>query len=508
MLMALLAAILLAGSHGTAPHTREGVPPEQPTIELPWCFTDHMVLQQGLPVRVWGTTGPNQRVSVTFGGDEVAALSDAAGAWSIELPVRSASAEGSALIVTSPSHQVRLEDVVVGEVWLCAGQSNMDFALKNATGGREAAASAPTEAPLVRLCNRTGSPGGGLRRALTPEELARISKDDYYHGEWQTISPERAAPFSAVGYFFGADLQAALGVPIGLIDVSIGGSSTEGWVAPASLRADPLLAPLAKDFLGTDQTHPFIKERTEAQLGAWIQGDRQGPRPRHFFEPGFLYSSAVETLAPFPVQGVLWYQGESNATRPQLADQLFRTMVQDWRGLWQRPDLPFYYVQLPGMLRPSWPAFREVQASWLDLPHSHMAVTIDVGAANDVHPKNKRPVGERLALLALRHTYGQEVIASGPVASGQRVEGASLVIEFEHASGLAWAEGRGPTGFEIAGKDQRFYPAVAELNGREIRIASPNVEQPTAARYAWAPFPEWSLVNAEGLPAAPFHTHP
>ncbi len=230
------------------------------------------------------------------------------------------------------------------------------------------------------------------------------------------------------------------------------------------------------------------------------------PRPQEppTNAPGLLFESAIRPLAPSAMAGVLWYQGESNAHRPELAGRLFRMLVTDWRRAWSRPKLPFYFVQLPAMGRANWPEFRDVQAACLDLPETGMAVAIDVGHPTDVHPTDKRPVGERLARIALTKTYGRNIPFAGPTPSNVRREGRRLRIEFTHADGLAWTHGRGPVGFEVAGEEGRFHPATAEIDGHQVILSAPDVRAPVEARYAWAPVPEWSLINGAGLPAAPF----
>lgn len=472
---------------------------QQGALTLPWVFSDHMVLQRELPIPVWGTATAGADVHVVFGDATANASANQDGHWRADLPAQTAESEGRALIVSAADEELRYEDVVVGEVWLCAGQSNMDFALSRAEGGKAAAASA-SELSL-RLCDRKGSPGGG-RQHLTEDEIAGIANGAYYSGSWGVASSDVAASFSAVGFFFGRELASTLDVPIGLIDVSIGGSTTEGWLPVELLRADPVLAPLAEDFLATHLSHSFIRERTAYQLG-----EREGARPRHFFEPGYLHEAAIETLAPYALRGALWYQGESNAHLPDLAGRLFRMLVAQWRADWQRPELPIYFVQLPGMERPTWPRFRDVQASWLDLPGVDMAVAIDVGHPTDVHPKNKQPVGERLARVALAQTYGRDIAHAGPAFDGARRKGSTLELSFKNASDLAWAAGRQATGFEVAGKDRRFYPAKAEIRGEKIVVESIEVERPEDVRYAWSPFPDWSLVGTDSLPAAPFRSY-
>ncbi len=484
------------------------------SLRLPWVFGDHMVLQRGRPVPVWGEAEPGEEVRVSFGPFAAEAKADEQGRWRVDLPAMNASEEGRTLRCKGRSNTVVCRDVLVGDVWLCAGQSNMDFPLSRAEGGDALTDAAEDWWPLVRLCNRTGWPGGG-RRVLSPEELAAITPDRYYSGDWQPWTPETADAFSAVGCFFANHLLDRGGPPLGLIDVSVGGSSTEGWIPLARLREDPELAPLVEGWLDTHLSHPFIRERTLSQLERWVDAGRPDPRPRHFFEPGFLYEVAIEPLAPFAITGVLWYQGESNAHLPRLADRLFRTMVPAWRRAWANDELPFLFVQLPGLQRIDWPEFREVQAGWEELPRVHMAVTIDAGERGDVHPRDKKPVGERLAILAIVHVNGsRSQPASGPRLLEAIPDGERLVLRFDSHWGLSWGGGHGPIGFEVAGEDRRFHVARAEIDKASrdsttprVYLSTPQVSRPLWARYAWAPFPDWSLANDLGLPAAPFRTH-
>lgn len=472
---------------------------EEPALQLSWVFADHMVLQRDRAVSVWGEALPGVEVVLTFAGEETRTRCGDDGRWRLELPALAASSGGRTLRVKAGTESITLDDLLVGDVWLCAGQSNMDFALERATGGAEAAVSIPN----LRLCDRNGTIGG-QRRRLTTEQYEAIDPATYYVGGWKQCNAESAATFSAVGFFFGRKLADELDVPVGLIDVSVGGSSTEGWIPLEVLRADPALAPLAEDFLASELSHPFIRERTLFQLGDWVDAGRPEPRPRHFFEPGFLWEAANESLAPFSVRGVLWYQGESNAHLPRLADRLFRELVRSWRELWDDEVLPFCFVQLPGMGRPTWPEFREMQARWLEIPRTAMAVAIDVGHPTDVHPRDKSPVGERLCLAALQSVYGRDLEASGPTFRRARTEGTRLILEFDHADGLAWVEGREGLGLEVAGSDLRYRRGRAQIVGESVVVEAVDVNEPVAARYAWSPYPSCSLVNGVGLPAAPF----
>ena len=475
----------------------------QDSLRLPWVFSDHMVLQSGRPAPVWGHAAPGERLEVEFAELRLVATADDAGRWRVDLPPRAPDAVGRPLTVTGERSALTFTDVVVGEVWLCAGQSNMDFPLERAALGLRARKEA--DLPLVRLCDRTGSVGEERKR-FSPADLERIAEGRYFEGRWEVCTPRTARSFSAVGFFFGRELVQLLDVPIGLIDVSVGGSSTEGWVPTDLLRDDRELAPLAENFLTTHLSHPFIRERTIHHLRDWERAGSPAPRPRHFFQPGFLYEEAIATLAPFTLRGVLWYQGESNAHLPRVADRLFRMLVPAWRRAWGVPGLPFLVVQLPGMDRPTWPEFREVQDGWRDIPGVHVAVTIDVGERDDVHPRAKLAVGQRLARLALAHSYQRRIAFTGPRLRSATPEGSRLVLTFDDEHPIAFEVTRGPVGFELAGADRRFHPARATIEGQRVVLSSPLVPFPLWAHYAWAPFPDWSLVNKHGLPAAPFRT--
>jgi len=491
--MALLSLLLTAGPLLGSPQQ------EAPArLELPWVFGDHMVLQRDAPIAVWGRASGGCEVRVRLGEEQRTTRSDEAGLWSVQLDPRPASSAGLELSIEADDGARRFTDVLVGDVWLCAGQSNMDFSL-----ARSAAPQAG-HLPHLRLLDRQGKVGGDARR-LRPEELAQLSPATYQSGSWAVAAPESAAGFSAVAHAFGVRLQAELGVPVGLIDVSVGGSTTEGWIPRAQLEAQPDLADLWGDYLRSPRTHPFIRERVAVQLGGLPE---PGAAARHFFEPGFLYEAALEPLEAFGLCGALWYQGESNAHDPQLADRLFRLMVEAWRARRGGHELPLLFVQLPAMGRATWPRFREVQAGWRELPGLSMAVTIDLGHPTDVHPRRKRPVGERLAGLALADVHSRELEARAPEAEGWRRRGGELILSFPKSSAPVWAPEREGLGFEVAGEDLRFYPARARLARNRVHLTSLEVPRPVAARYAWAPVPDWGLVSAQGLPLAPFRTHP
>ena len=487
------------------------------SLELPWLFADHMVIQRDVPVPVWGTGTPGSTITVAFGGQDHQTGVDAAGKWMVTLKAMPANAQGRVLRVSSNSgsEPQAIQDVLVGEVWLCAGQSNMWYPLKSCAGGKDAAAAAGN--PAIRLLNRRGNayPAGG---AWKPATLEKCTAEKYYSGTWVIDTPESAAQFSGVAYWFGKKLHAELNVPIGLINIAVGGTTTEAYTSREGLLSHPRLRPIVESesyWFDNETVSAWPRKRAKGNLSEWLK-HKKGPLPRHPFEPSFLFESGIAPLVPMAFRGAIWYQGESNATG---ADNVvpvpkahvragIETMICDWRAQWKR-DFPFLYVQLPGMGRP-WELFREVQRECLDIANTGMAISIDVGNPRDVHPKNKQPVGERLALWALGTTYGKDLVYSGPLYQGEGDRGQAggrLQLRFEHTgTGLSTRDGKGVRGFEVAGADGVYHPAQATIDDHVVWVRSSKVPKPIAARYAWAPFPDCNLVNSASLPASPFRT--
>ncbi|MFT5472998.1 MAG: sialate O-acetylesterase [Kiritimatiellia bacterium] len=488
------------------------------SLELPWLFADHMVIQRNVPVPVWGTGTPGSTITVTFGGQDHLTAVDAAGEWMVTLKAMAANAQGRALRVASSSENASrtIQDILVGEVWLCAGQSNMWYPLKSCTGGKDAATAAGNSA--IRLLNRRGNayPAGGTWK---PATLEKCTAGKYYSGTWAIDAPESAAQFSGVAYWFGKKLHAELNVPIGLINVAVGGTTTEAYTSREGLLSHPRLRPIVESdgyWFDNETVSAWPRKRAKENLSGWLKHKTE-PMPRHPFEPTFLFECGIAPLVPMAFRGVIWYQGESNATdadnKIPIPKALVRagieTMISDWRAQWKR-DFPFLYVQLPGMGRP-WELFREVQLECLDIANTGMAISIDVGDPNDVHPKNKQPVGERLARWALGTTYGKELVYSGPLYQVSRdrgqESGGRLRLTFEHTgTGLSTSDGKAVRGLEVAGTNGVYHPAEATIDGHAVLVRSTKVAKPVAARYAWAPFPDGNLVNSANLPASPFRT--
>lgn len=478
-------------------------------------FADRMVLQREMPVRVWGDAAPGEKVSVEFGGQSHRATAAADGSWAVVLSPMPASSEGRELRVTG-SNAIVLRDVLVGEVWLCSGQSNMAWTIDRVIGASEIIV-APEDPGLRQFT---------VGRA-TPDSRARSLQ-----GSWQKAGPETVARFTAVGYFFARQLRRELGVPVGLVNSSWGGTPIEAWMSPRAL-AESGVTEVAARWQASLQQLPANRAAYEATLATWTSADhaaraegevahraflQANPRPvepsniRPSSGPSRLFHGMIAPLTPLTIRGVLWYQGEGNAGRPAEYARLFPAMIQDWRREFGQAEMPFFWVQLPNFAsekKPdgdSWARLREAQADTLALPATGQAVVIDVGDPDDIHPRNKHDVGDRLARLALARVYGRTTAASGPVFEAVRPEvGGRLRVSFRHAAGLQ-ARGGPVREFEVAGADGVFVRAEAVIEGESVVVSAPGVAAPVAVRYAWRNAPEVNLFNGAGLPAAPFRS--
>lgn len=485
-------------------------------VSLAPVFGDHMVLQRDASVPVWGTCKPNAAVAVSFADQVKHTTADQRGRWQVQLDPMPARARPSDLIARSGGAARTIKEVLVGEVWLAAGQSNMEWPLTRDKRSREELPRA--NRPRLRLLNLGYVGQGFFARPFGRTEIERLTPERYYEGRWAVCTPESARAFSAVAYYFGSDLLDQLEVPVGVLHLAVGGSPTEAWIARQSLADDAELRSLVKGpWLKNEKLDPWCLKRASENLdralkeGIKVPGDDLGPH--HGFEPGFLWAAGPARLAPFAARGVLWYQGESNAEsawRVRQHGRLFPLLVESWRKAWGK-DLPFLYVQLPGLNRPHWPAFRDQQRRLLArVPNTGMAMTIDLGHPTDVHPTDKKPVGARLARLALATVYGKKIEATGPLFRAAQRRDRCLVVTFEGGAGLHTRDGKSPRGFEIAGADGRFVTAAAKIRNNAVLVTAAEVSAPRHVRYAWQPFPRppLNLVNGADLPASPFTSQP
>jgi sialate O-acetylesterase len=450
-------------------------------ITLPDIISDNMVLQQQSETPIWGAATAGKRVEVVTSWDSrtYAVTADANGKWSVKITTPQAG--GPYTISISDGKKRVLTNILIGEVWVCSGQSNMEMPLADwgqVMNYEQEIASA--DYPEVRLLH--------VQKTTATQPRNEVGTEN--NNGWQVCSPATISKFSSVGYFFGRHLNQQLHVPVGLINTSWGGTIAEAWTSGESLALMP-------DF----------KDAVQA-VGAPTQPSSDNPN-----RPTVLYNAMIHPLTPYAIKGAIWYQGESNADRADQYKILFPLMIRDWRRAWGN-DFPFYFVQLANFMErtsepqeSNWAKLREAQLQTLQLDNTGMAVTIDIGDEKDIHPKNKQEVGRRLALSAEANTYNKKITPSGPIYKGYTLNSDNIRIHFDHAgTGLKTSDGKAPSGFAIAGPDRKFYWATAVIEKDEVVVSSPHVAFPVAVRYAWADNPECNLCNHEALPASPFRT--
>ena len=477
-------------------------------VRLPALFSDHLVLQAGVAVPGWGWAAAGERVTVTFGLQNQSATAGVDGAWTVKLTPLPAGAAGR--LVVQGQNRIELEDVLVGEVWLGSGQSNMAMTVNRAQNFE--AEQPAANFPQIRMFKEESGP------AATAQATGK--------GRWLVCTPENVGGFSAALYFFGREVHRTLNVPVGLINSSVGGTPIESWIAPETQKAAPELKGFFTDVVKeSPAVTEAVQKKYETDLARWeaaqkkarAEKQKAAKRPQNPADVaarkgnvGGLFNGKIAPLVPYAMRGMLWYQGEANSTPVKAtyyAAQL-KLLITDWRARWGA-EVPFAWVQLPNFGGPGrdWPVVREAMLQTLALPRTGMAITIDIGEEKDIHPKNKQEVGHRLALWALGTVYGRKVAAtSGPLPAGHDVRGGEIVVRFTHAEGGLGAKSGAPTGFLIAGEDRQWKPALARLEGDRVVVASAEVPHPLAVRYAWENFPTCNLVNGAGLPASPFRT--
>ncbi|MDE0167876.1 MAG: sialate O-acetylesterase [Bryobacterales bacterium] len=481
----------------------------QADVRLPQILSDRMVLQRGAPIRVWGWADAGERVTVLFAGQRVVTEAGQEGDWQAFLHPMTAG--GPYEMTVAGSNRIVLRDVLVGEVWIGSGQSNMVWPVSRSDNPEKEIDSA--DYPRLRLFK--------VERKVADEPLQDVD------GNWQAAKPESVADFSGVGYFFGRELHREMGVPFGIVQTAWGGTPAQAWTSRGALKTDPSLQPVYDIWDEVLADFPAARKKHERALQAWEQAaaqakaaGQQAPRrpraprgPGHPHSPSGLYNAMIAPLTPFAIRGAIWYQGENNASRSQgyLYRDLFPAMIEDWRRAWGQGPFPFLFVQLANFRRVpekhQWPELREAQTMTLGLRNTGMAVTIDIGDSEDIHPANKQDVGHRLALAARSVAYGREVVHSGPSYRQLTREGSNIRLWFDSLGGGLQAAGGGNlSGFVIAGPDREFHQAGAYIDGDTVVVWSPKVKTPVAVRYGWRADPQATLFNRSGLPASPFRT--
>lgn len=475
-------------------------------VKVPAMFSDGMVLQRGMKVPVWGTGRDGEKVTVSFAGQTLQTTAES-GKWRVELAPLEASSQPADLSIAG-ENTLRFSDVLVGEVWVASGQSNMDFSLKHASTGSEAISKAGN--PNLRLFKVV------YRTAETPSSELE--------GKWDAASPESAANFSAVAYFFGRDLQRELNVPVGVIQTSWGGSPAEAWTASEDLDELPGW-PQKMASLNASLKHPKAAEYRK-KWGEWQVAFRKAkmagepspkfnPRPPITPEsmrwPTGLFNGMIAPLQPYAIRGVIWYQGESNSGNAPFYEVLFPKMISSWRRTWGQGDFPFLFVQLPPFRAgganqtKGFADLREAQRKSLSVPNTAMVSIMDLGDPKDVHPTNKEPVGERLALAAQALAYDKpETIYSGPLFERAVLSNGGVEIHFTQVGSGLTLKGETLKGFEVAGPDGKYLPAEATIAGEVVKVSNRDVPSPSAVRYSDANVPHGNLWNKSGFPASPF----
>ena len=469
-------------------------------VKLPNIFSDGMVLQQGQENKVWGKDNPGQAITLTIGDKKLTATADASGNWQAKLPAMQVGGEYTLTVAGSSTKTIG--NILVGEVWICSGQSNMHWSVNQSNDPDLEKLAA--RYPNIRMIN---FPQVGTQDPIW-------SHDDR---KWQVCSPETVGGFSAVGYFFARQIHETTGVPIGMINNAWGGSACEAWINRDALKSDGKFNKLLEGWAGREsQFEELTKKqgRTEAEektLKDMTGGMRGNSRPAN------IYNGVLKSHIGYGIRGAIWYQGESNAGRAYQYRELFPLMIQNWRNEWGQGDFPFYWVQLADFMgevkepaESDWAELREAQTMAMDkLPNSGQAVIIDIGEGKDIHPKNKVDVGRRLARWALAKQYNIPIEFQSPRYSTMEADGDGIVLSFNYLAG-GWRpfDVNEPVGFAIAGEDKKFYNAQAKIvDGSKVRVSSPNVAKPVAVRYAWANNPVCNMYGAaSGLPLTPFRT--
>lgn len=481
-------------------------------VRLAEIFGSGMVLQREMPVTVWGWAEPGEKIGVTIAGQEKSTEADAEGRWSVKLEPLNIGDPIS--LIVKGKNELKLDDILVGDVWLCSGQSNMEWKMHAFPDSRTEISS--IENPNIRYF------AVGKAWTQTPQ--------DHFKGSWVPCNPQTVGSFSATSYYFGAKLNSDLKVPIGLINSSWGGTKIEPWTAPEGFHDVPALSSISNEIIAKDPTsklHKELAEKTKTEYEKWLtvfetnltSSKPLDPPPvypkelapyQNNQQPTVLYNGMIHPMIPMTIKGIIWYQGESNRGDGALYTEKMKALIQGWRKVFENEDLGFYFVQIapfnygnnPEALALLWEAQAKVEK---EVPKTGMAVINDVGNLKDIHPAGKKTVGERLALLALNRTYGKtEVVCASPEPVKMQIEGDTIFLDFVNAGELKTRDGKSPTWFELAGGDGVFHQAETTVQGTSLRVKSPEVSKPFLVRFAWSMLAEPNLVNEAGLPLGAF----
>jgi len=480
-------------------------------LKLPSVFTDHMVIQQKMENPVWGWDTPNTKVTVTIGAKSLESVASKDGRWEVKLPAMDASYDAKKISIKGTSEKV-IQDVLIGEVWVCSGQSNMQWPMRQTWRGEVELMAA--DLPGVRLLTIP------IKGTQEPQYLVK--------GEWAKCTPQSAKEFSAVGYHYGRYLHEILDVPVGLIDNAWGGSAAEAWVKRESIESNPGFVKLMNQWKKKESYNMSPEAETKWKKAA-TKWDQENPNPKSRWSrprspesiltgrnrPGNIWSGMVEPILGYGIKGVIWYQGESNASRAQKYAELFPFLITDWRKNQGQGNFPFYWVQLadfrwqdPNPQDSAWAELRESQTKTLSLPNTGQAVIIDLGEGNDIHPRDKSGVAQRLVRWALTNDYGKDIEAQSPTYKTHSISESEVTLTFDHVgNGLRLVDSDNLQGFAICGADKKWFWAKGKITNKDtIKISADQVKAPIAVRYAWADNPLCNVHSKNGLPLTPFRT--
>ena len=467
-------------------------------LQLPTVFASHMVLQRNKPIKFYGTANGNEKITVAFNGKKQTVVADENGNWQTSFTAMQAGGPFQATI-SSANKTLVLDDILIGEVWLCSGQSNMAFPLRSAINDKDEMLQAQDNETLRMLNKKVLAETDNT--AWDSATLDKVNKLQYFSGTWQKCDSLAAKSFSAVAYYFAKMLQQQLRVPVGLIEVAVGGSDTESWIDRYTMEHDAELVNELYNWRKSDFYQPWVRERADTNLK-----NSTNLKQRHPYEPCYNYEAGIAQFVNFPIAGVIWYQGESNAHNIELHETVFPKLVESWRKKWGY-EFPFYYVQLSSLNRPSWTAFRNSQLQLLKtIPNSGMAVSSDVGDFNNVHPRHKKEVGDRLARLALHFTYRQKnIVPYGPMPLKAQRQNNQVLLSFNYPGAqLKTEDGKPLRGFMLRNEKGEEQEANAFIEKNKVIIPLDKNEKPVSVLYGWKPYTDANLVNEEQLPASTF----
>ena len=470
-------------------------------------FSSNMVLQRNQPIHIWGQAIPGIKVEVQFSGDTKVVAAKPDSSWHVYFKKQKANIQPQSIIVSSGNKKIEWKNILIGDLWVCTGQSNMEFPMSSEMHFSQEIAQ--TNQPLLRFYNPVYIGKSVYGTSYTDSMIRRLNRDDFYNGEWQVSDSNSAKKMSAVAYYFGKEIIRSEKVPVGLIHLAIGGCPLETFVNPDVFANNKQLSAKVKgNWLLNESLPVWARTRGKQNIGNNSNFLSDDTNPDHAYKPGFAYETGIKPILPLPIKGIIMYQGESNAQEIERVNEygnFMKLMVNDYREAWKQSTLPFYFVQLSsidtfqykGQL---WPSFRNEQRKALSfIKYSGMAVCSDIGSRNDVHPINKKLVGERLSRWALYKTYQQNIIPSGPLPLQAKYANGKVVVRFEYAEeGLRTSDDKKPRGFSLDGRTE----ADAVINNDTVEIMTD--KKPSHIYYGWKSFTDANLVNASQLPASTF----